>query len=506
MSAKGSDIKAGAAFVELYVKDEKLRAGLMAAQGKLAAFGHAAIVGHYLIDMASRIFEPVKKAVEAFAEYSDTLDKMSIRTGLAATQLSELAHAAAQAGTSLEDVEKGLKHMATQGMDTRRFLEVADAINRIENPARRLQRAIEIFGKRGNMLIPLLDQLRHLRERFGDVHIGLDENQIKIGVKLQEAFVDLRWAISNAMRQIAAAVAPAMQMVADLFTKVAIVVAGFARDFPLATKIVVGLSAAVIGLGTALVAVAGAATIAAGAFALLDTLAAPWILIAGLIGILAVEMLAIDGLLIYLTYQLAGLAKDLLALTDTGRKFLGIIDLWLKKWRVLSSVIAKTFSALSDAISKGDMQGAWDILLIGMTASWHAFAAVMFRDIANLAKALKMIGVGGLLGGLAIGKAGSFAEDMARGHDQAAEALKKLLAAKAAAAKGKQAGDQGYGMGEQSAVSIGFSARSAMMGRQIIGGGRDEKMLDKMTLLILKGAATIDELKEIKRKIGGKFN
>ena len=150
------------------------RLGGLANPATLAA-GAVAGIGRALIGITSE-----------FAKTGDAIHKMSIRTGVSATELSKLKFAASQSGTSLSQVERGIQKMtaaladaesgtgrASRAMDSlnlsaedfqglsadEQLRQFADAIAALETPTERLNASMEIFGRRvGPYLIPLLEQ------------------------------------------------------------------------------------------------------------------------------------------------------------------------------------------------------------------------------------------------------------------------------------------------------------------------------------------------------------
>jgi hypothetical protein len=93
--AKG--IRAGAAYVELAVKDSRLVKGLDAAAKKLKAFGASvAGLGARLVALGGAALAPVAGMVFHFKDAGDALNKMAARTGVSTEALSELGFAAAR--------------------------------------------------------------------------------------------------------------------------------------------------------------------------------------------------------------------------------------------------------------------------------------------------------------------------------------------------------------------------------------------------------------------------
>ena len=162
-------------------------------KGAMAGLGIAA-VGATLISMT-----------RAAIDNADALNEMAERTGIAGDKLSELQYAAELNGSSLAEVEVALKKVSTKAFDAATgnkaaaatfdalgisvqgidgalktsdvlMQEIADVLNTVQDRTTRTALAVELFGKSGASLIPLLENMRDSREeaqRLGVV-VGVD--------------------------------------------------------------------------------------------------------------------------------------------------------------------------------------------------------------------------------------------------------------------------------------------------------------------------------------------
>jgi len=104
-------IRAGRAFVELGVAD-KLTKRLEKAQARLKAFGEGLQrIGKGLASLGGSVLAPIMLGVKAFTEGGDAIAKMSKRTGIGVSALSELAFAADLCAVDLETLETGVRKM-----------------------------------------------------------------------------------------------------------------------------------------------------------------------------------------------------------------------------------------------------------------------------------------------------------------------------------------------------------------------------------------------------------
>jgi len=168
------------------------------------------------------------KMVKKYVEVGDTIHKMALRTGFAATTLSELAYAADISGADLAMLEKGVKRMARtitdagEGLESylrplrrigleveelqrmnpeQQFLAIAEAIGELEDPTLRAATAQEIFGRAGTMLLPLMAEgkegMQALREEAHRLGIIFDEETAANAAKLKDAQTALTGSIQG---------------------------------------------------------------------------------------------------------------------------------------------------------------------------------------------------------------------------------------------------------------------------------------------------------------------
>lgn len=124
---------------------------------------------------------------------ADQLDEMSERTGIAVQTLSELEYAAKMNGKTLDDVQSALNRVSVKATDAatgnktaalafdalnisvknadgsmRTSLEITedigDAFRGIQDPTLKAALAVEIFGKQGPTLVPMIEKLQDARK------------------------------------------------------------------------------------------------------------------------------------------------------------------------------------------------------------------------------------------------------------------------------------------------------------------------------------------------------
>ena len=169
-----------------------------------------------------------KKMVKQYVETGDMIHKMALRTGFAATTLSELAYAADISGADITMLEKGVKKMsktivdASYGLETylrvfrslgldvkdlmkltpeEQFLKIGGAIADMENQTLKTAAAVDVFGRAGTMLLPFFKEgsegIAKLREEAHTLGIIFDEEAAAKAAKLKDAQTALKGSVQG---------------------------------------------------------------------------------------------------------------------------------------------------------------------------------------------------------------------------------------------------------------------------------------------------------------------
>jgi len=237
------EVPAGKASVIIEANRSRLAAGLRAAQKELVTFAAgAAKIGAGMGAGAIGVLAPVAAAVRSFADAGGAIDDIAQRTGASAEAISSLGYAAKMSGSSIEDIEKGIRSMQKGiasgskvleelGLDPatlsamspdQQFAAIADKIAAIEDPAARVTAAMEIFGKSGANLLPLLstgskgiDALRSEARSLGAEMSGEDA---AAAATLGDSIDMLGTSFSGLVNTIGATVAPMFTAVLQAMT------------------------------------------------------------------------------------------------------------------------------------------------------------------------------------------------------------------------------------------------------------------------------------------------
>ena len=214
-------------------------------------------IGGPFLALAGSVGFSLQQAVTSFASTGDALDKMSQRIGITAEQLQEFSYAATHAGAAPEDLEDALKDLGTHmaeianGLDTSSsaftlfqklgiemkdaagnmrpveqvFLDLADAIQRNEDPALRAKMAMATMGASGRKLIPMLaggsDGLKQMAAQARDLGLVMSNDAVASAATMTDHMDDMRAVIGSVGNTIGAKLAPTVIRMSDRFRDLA---------------------------------------------------------------------------------------------------------------------------------------------------------------------------------------------------------------------------------------------------------------------------------------------
>ena len=377
----GKSIKAGKAEVEIGIRS-RIAAGAKQVEADLKKLGgKVAGVGRSLVTLATAAAAPLAGMTLSFASAGDNLDKMSKRTGVGVKALSELAFAAEQSGASLDSVEKGIRGMQRSllnaemgskaandalsalglsvedlaGMSPEdQFTMIADAIAGVEDPSKRAALSMQLFGRAGSELLPMMnenaDGIANLRKEANELGRTMTEEDAKSAAELTDAMNRVKSVLIGVKNQIGAALAPAMTYLADLIAKTSSTIVPLIRENAHLVKLFAAGAVAVGGLGAALITVGG---LIAGAGVAIGTLATAFGVLFSPIG------LAIGGI--------TALGFALVKYTDMGSQ---AIDALKARFGPLVTDVQNAVGAITEALRAGDMEKAWELVSETLELIW----------------------------------------------------------------------------------------------------------------------------------------
>jgi len=240
--------KVGELLVDVLARTTGLQKGLKRGETQIQRFKQVA--GNVAAGVAAAFsINALRNMINDFAELGDSFDKMSQRTGVSVEALSGLKFAAEQSGASIETVETGIRNMqrvlldVQQGSSTaattlqmlglniqqlqtlspeQQFLQMAQAISKVQDPSRQAALAMELFGKSGTQLLPMLQQgeagIEALIAEARRLGIVMSEEDAKAAADFTDAMNRLSKAFQGIATQVASVITPILTKLSNLFT------------------------------------------------------------------------------------------------------------------------------------------------------------------------------------------------------------------------------------------------------------------------------------------------
>ena len=237
--------------VDIAASTARLESGLQQAQSKISDFA----------DQAERAFKRVTEVagIGALAEFTERviaagaeLEHAAVRAGVGGKAFSELSYAAKQSGvgtdqlaTAMSKMNRALSEAATGakapnealaalGLNIRDLVRlrpeqqleaIADRIAKLKTPADKSRVEIELFGRAGAELAPLLEQgaagIEKLRREAVGLGASLSEETLKNLEGAHEAIVRMESSASALSSTLVGKLAPALKLFLDSLTAAA---------------------------------------------------------------------------------------------------------------------------------------------------------------------------------------------------------------------------------------------------------------------------------------------
>ncbi|GIW89560.1 MAG: hypothetical protein KatS3mg108_3884 [Isosphaeraceae bacterium] len=405
-------IRAGQAYVELSTKDSKLIKGLRAAEQRLKAFGASvAGLGARLAGLGAAVVGSLFAASKVFGDLGDQLAKASTRTGVAVEELSELAFAADMSGADLETLETGLRKMAQTIVDAaggsqtarqaldqlgltvadlarlspdQQFKLIADRLSQIRNPTLRAAMAMEIFGRSGTRLLPLMADgaagIERLERQARELGLTWSTEDARAAEAFSDTLSVLWKVIQHGIAIIGGALVPILTDVAQWITRAAKTISDWINQnreliitiFQVAAAVMAGGLALLI-LGKVIAAVGAilgvVATIITGVGTAISILGTVIGALLTPIGLVSVALVALGGYLLYTS----GVGEQ--ALTWLGDQFNSLKDTALAAWQGIADALAAGDIGLAARIAWLTLKLIWKQGVAWLEERWMQFKA-----------------------------------------------------------------------------------------------------------------------------------
>lgn len=422
MSAAG--IRAGAAYIELFVKDNRLTRGLTAAAAKLKAFGAGLTgIGARVGAVGAAALAPIVPVLETLNEQTK-LAGAADAFGLSAEKASRLFGLMQAGGSDIRDATEGLvtfnqrvsdalsgtgaeaaklfqglgvsaKEFA--GLDSAdRFYRLLDALRAVPDPAKRVQLLLKAVGEdTGKNLIPVLSMSEEEVRALGDAfeQSGADLQQARA---TNRAYMLAVAQLSTVWREVVAAVAPAIRDLAEWVSRAVQPVVAWVRQNRAAVKTAALVAAAVFGIGAALVALGAAVSLAGFAISGLVSLFSALGTVIGVIGSVLGALASPIGLVVA---ALVGLGYLFVTQTDAGQR---MVDELSAGFRSFAETAKTAWGGIVAAVQAGDLELAakialaavnleWAKAVLWWTEKWNAFKGIFVDGWHDAVAGLKLM-------------------------------------------------------------------------------------------------------------------
>ncbi len=398
----GAAIKAGQAVVTASLDMGPLKSGIAEAR-KMALKIGAGIggIGAGIGGIGAAITAPIiagfKSAVDEVTEFRKAADQLGSTTEI----VSGLAFAAKKAGVDTDTFVTSARHMqkvlseaaggdkgaidslAKLGIKAQdlidkpldeQFAAIADGIKGLSNPADQAAAALDIMGRSGADLVPVLRKgsagladMRTEAENMGAIVSTEDAANAKL---FTSAIGRAKLAVEQFWKAVGSSILPLaaqLKEYSDIFVQIVWAARRFVEENRAAIATIFAVGSAIIGIGTALIAVGSllaAASVAVGGFlAALSAVGAVLAVVFSPVG-LGIAALVVAGVLV------AALVADFADLEQIG-KVLGPV------FRGLADTFASTWSGISDALAAGDLKLAFEIAVAGLDVVWKGFLVAL---------------------------------------------------------------------------------------------------------------------------------
>jgi hypothetical protein len=393
--AGASEIRAGAAFVEIFAKDSRLVKGLAAAKAKLEAFGkEVAAIGRRIATVGLAGLAGAVAAGKTFADMGSELYRLSQRTGIAVESLSLLKAAASEVGadsleTGLKKMQKAIFGLATGVPETvltfqrlhlqladlaglsadQQLVKIAGAFERIHDPAIRSALAMEVFGKSGTDLLPLIGQgaaeLQRRMARAAAEGMVWSQAEAESAEKLKEAWTSLSESTMRALAAIGAAFAPALKATAKQLADIAQRATRWAKENQGLIASFMQIAKITVAVGAGIYLVGKAIMFAGAAFGALRTGA--MVIHSVLTGVVAVVS-ALVGPVGLVIAGLTALGAVFVLTSEGGREALVKLG---GAFGQLKEIAGDAIGGIKDALMAGDIQLAAKIMWAALKLAWN---------------------------------------------------------------------------------------------------------------------------------------
>lgn len=392
MAISASGVRAGAAYVELFIRDNRLIRGLERAAARLKAFGASvAALGRNMLLMDVGTAVAFGATAKVFADMGSKLLDISQRTGLSVEALSQLDYAAKQTGASMEALEAAVRRMgrtigdaangekesvdalkafgmtAEELMDMhpdQQFQKLAERLIAIEDPALRTAAAMDVFGRGGTVLIPMMMQLNGLMKDANRLGLVWTQEEAEQADIVGDRLTDVIEVFKRLIATIGGAVGPAFRDLGEFLTKALVPLRNWLdRNRELiahilqVTALFIAFDIAVFLIGKTLWGVGVVLGVLVGAFKLV---------IASVVALIGVVTFLLSPLGL-LVAAIGAVAVHAAASSETASG----------AFSSMADAATTAFQAIGDALKTGDFATAAEAAWLGLKIGWLELMVVL---------------------------------------------------------------------------------------------------------------------------------
>jgi len=403
-------VRAGRAFVELFLEDGPLVRKLNGIRDRFAGFAKSLKgVGIGAGAAGAGIFAGLglggKTAIESLTDTAK-LGAVADAFGLSAERASRLFGILAAGGSDIRDATEGIATFGQRVSDAvegkgeeaaelfqklgvgaqkfaglkpdEQFFKLIRALREVKDPATRVQLLLKAVGEdTGKNLIPLLSLSDAQLQKLGD-SFELTADQIQKSREASFAFTVAVAQLKQILTAIAVSVAPAFKSAADVLASVAQPISRIIQQFPGAVTGLVAVAAAGGVLATGLAgAVAAVGLLGFGIGGLSAALvAAPFV----------AKFAAIGAAATVAAVAVGGLAYALATKTEPGKAAVKLLG---DAFSSLAETFGKVWKGILDALQGGSLGKAAEIAFQGLMVEFNKLAAFVTQKFAAVGNNLR---------------------------------------------------------------------------------------------------------------------
>lgn len=245
-----SAAKIGALMVSLGIDTAQFSAGLKKSQASLASFGKMAGAALKVTALAATAAgAAMGYAVKSAIDHADALSKSAQKAGVTTEALSRLAYAASYSDVSMEGLTGGLQKLSKAMLDATQtptsaaaaafkalgisvtdasgklrggdavFADLSDRFSRMQDGATKTALAMQIFGKSGAEMIPLLNggsaELKRMADEADRLGITLSTKAGKDAERFNDTLSLIGKVLQGVTNKVMEAALPALQSLAQ---------------------------------------------------------------------------------------------------------------------------------------------------------------------------------------------------------------------------------------------------------------------------------------------------